>query len=129
MSNLSPSHKYLLGMLFWMSLYCGLLFLSIHAIRDLHPQGPALWGLAVMPAIPIAVTFWLVLRYMDKSDEYVRALMTRRLIISTAITLSAATAWGFLEGNAGAPRIEMFYLYAFFWICFGITSAFLRKAS
>ena len=106
MNSLEPRHKYLLGMAFWMSLYCGLLFLSINMIRDTHPAG-----------------------LMDKSDEYVRAIMAKRIIISTGITLSAATAYGFLEGNAGAPRIEMFYVYVFFWMCFGFISAFIRKAS
>ena len=129
MNSLEPRHKYLLGMAFWMSLYCGLLFLSINMIRDTHPAGLMLYGLAVMPAIPIAATFWLVTRYMDKSDEYVRAIMAKRIIISTGITLSAATAYGFLEGNAGAPSIEMFYVYVFFWMCFGFISAFIRKAS
>jgi hypothetical protein len=119
--------RYSLGMAFWMALYIALLFISIRAIGAFHPTGVALYVLAVLPALPIPATFWLVLRYMEKSDEYIRAIMNRRILLSTAITLSGATAWGFLEGNAGAPRLEMFYVYAAFWIVFGVVSAFTRK--
>jgi hypothetical protein len=113
--------RYTFGMLFWSLVYVGVLFASVTTIRHAHPQGPLLY---IIPALPIMATFWLVIRYFAKVDEYLRAVMTGRFIMSTAVTLSLAIGWSFLEDNAGAPHISAYYTYVVFWFSYGLLSAF-----
>src|SRR5690606_19175787 len=95
MKNLSVIRKYVLGMTLWMSLYAVALFVSIYTIRTLSPQGVSLYALAVLPALPIGGSLWVVLRYIEKADEYVRALMSRAFVLTTGILLFLTTVWGF----------------------------------
>jgi hypothetical protein len=97
-----------------MVVYAALLVLSIHVIREQSPQGLVVYALAISPSLPIGGTIWQVLRYMDRSDEYVRAIVTRRFVLATGVTLFLCTAWGFLESNAGLPM----------WICTWSTPCF-----
>jgi len=125
----SPNARYTMGLSVWMALYVAALFTSILSIRSLHPSGVPLYGLAVLPALPIGGSIWVFLRYIEAVDEYVRGVLVRRFIIATGLTLFLCTAWGFVEENAGAHHFSLYLVYPLFWMMFGLASAFLRKAS
>jgi hypothetical protein len=129
MKSHSPDREYLIGFSAWMVAYAALLMLSILIIREQSPQGLVLYALAVSPSLPIGGTIWQVLRYMDRSDEYVRAIVTRRFVLATGVTLFLCTAWGFLESNAGLPHVDLYLVYPLFWGSFGVASAFVRQAA
>lgn len=118
MKNLSVIQKYLFGMTFWMVLYATALFASILTIKSQQPQGAILYALAVMPALPIGGTLWVVLRYIEKADEYVRAMMSRTFVITTGVLLFLTTVWGFLESNAGIPHFPLMWVFPVFWMIF-----------
>lgn len=126
MKSLSPNTQYTVGMSLWMALYIAALFGSIIIIRDQQPTGALLYLLAVLPALPVGGTIWQVLRHIDKVDEYVRAMLTKRFILATGLTLFACTAWGFLENNAGAHEFSLYLVYPFFWGMFGLSSLFYK---
>ena len=127
MNSLSVNAKYTLGIMFWMALYVAALFGSILTIQAHNPTGPLLWALAVLPALPIGGTIVVFLRYIDKVDEYVRAVVLKRFILATGLTLFVTTAWGFLEDNAGAHHMSLYLVYPLWWGTFGFASAFYRK--
>ncbi len=129
MKTLSVVQKYRRGMFFWMALYVLALFSSIYAIRYLQPQGVLLYALAVLPALPIGGSLWVVDRYITRSDEYIRAIMSRAFVISTGILLFLATVWGFLEGNAGIPHFSLIWVYPVFWMIFGVVQTICAKVS
>lgn len=125
----SPAARYSTGMAIWMVLYAAALFGSITLIQSQAPTGPLLYALAVLPALPIGGTILTFLAYIERVDEYLRAVLVRRFIIATGLTLFICTAWGFLENNAGAHHFSLYLVYPLFWGLFGITSLILRKAS
>jgi uncharacterized membrane-anchored protein len=118
-----------MGLSFWMVLYVLALFASIESIQTLKPTGAALYGLAVLPALPVGGAIWVFLKYIDAVDEYVRGVLIRRFVIATGLTLFICTAWGFVEENAGAHHFSLYLVYPLFWMMFGLASAFLRKAT
>lgn len=125
----SPGARYAIGMTIWMVLYVAALFGSITLIQSQAPTGPLLYVLAVLPALPIGGTILTFLDYIERVDEYLRAILVRRFIIATGLTLFICTAWGFLENNAGAHQVSLYLVYPLFWGLFGATSLILRKAS
>lgn len=125
----SPNVRYVIGLNFWMALYVAALFASIYAIKTYHPTGPLLYGLAVLPALPIGGSIYVFVTYMDAVDEYVRSVLTKRFVIATGLTLFLCAAWGFIEENAGAHHFSLYLVYPLFWGMFGLASAVLRKAS
>jgi hypothetical protein len=125
----SPGARYTIGMTIWMALYVAALFGSITLIQSQAPTGPLLYVLAVLPALPIGGTILTFLAYIERVDEYLRAVLVKRFIIATGLTLFICTAWGFLENNAGAHHFSLYLVYPLFWGLFGATSLILRKAS
>ncbi|HTN41575.1 MAG TPA: hypothetical protein VLZ84_10515, partial [Asticcacaulis sp.] len=121
----SPGARYTIGMTIWMVLYVAALFGSITLIQSQAPTGPLLYVLAVLPALPIGGTILTFLDYIERVDEYLRAILVRRFIIATGLTLFICTAWGFLENNAGAHQVSLYLVYPLFWGLFGATSLIL----
>ena len=94
-----------------MILYVALVFAAPHLIRATDAGGPLLWAISVLPALPIIAVFWLIGRlFVELRDEYQRMLQIRQALIATGITLSLASAWGFLEIYAHAPHIPLFFV-------------------
>jgi len=127
MNSLSVNAKYTLSILVWMTLYVVILVGTISMIAHQHPTGVLLYALSVAPALPIGGTIFVFQRHLDKVDEYVRAVLTRRFITATGLTLFLCTAWGFLENGANVHHFSLYLVYPLFWICFGVASAFHRK--
>ena len=128
MPSFSVNTRYTIGMAVWMVLYVGALFGSITLLKSLNPTGPLLYFLAVLPALPIGGTIWHVQRHIELVDEYVRALLTKRFIYATGLTLFTCTAYGFLESNAGLRHFSLYLVYPLFWMMFGLVSIVLRKS-
>ena len=54
--------------------------------------------LAVLPGLAIIGVFWAIGRLMvEEEDEFLRMLTVRQSLVATAVALSAASVWGFLE--------------------------------
>ncbi len=63
-----------------------------------------------MPALPIIGIFGVLGRYLiAERDEYLRMLVARQALIATALTLSLATVWGFVEDAGLARHVPAFY--------------------
>ncbi len=79
--------------------YAALLFATVYLLSRHLVGGPLAYVVGVMPALAVSGYFWLMGRYLiEETDEYLRMLMIRQLLIATGIALTAATIWGFLEG-------------------------------
>ncbi|MFT3996281.1 MAG: hypothetical protein QM667_02650 [Asticcacaulis sp.] len=122
----SPGAAYTVQMIVWMALYVAFLTGAITFIKTSHPTGPLLYALAVLPALPIGGTIVTFLRYIERSDEFIRAIMVKRFLIATGITLFLSTAIGFLENFTETQLIERYLAYPMFWAAFGLVSPFIR---
>lgn len=96
----------------WTFGYMIALTISITLYQKTHLSPPALWAIAVLPALPTFGMIWTMVRYLrEEDDEYLRLRTTNAALIATGLLLAVATAWGFLE---------MFHLvpHVFSWAAF-----------
>ena len=96
----------------WLSLiYAAFLIAAVYGFK--HAMIPAAFKylVAVLPALPIIGIFGAMGRYLvEEQDEYVRMLMVRQTLWASAITLSLATIWGFLESFELVSHIDAYYV-------------------
>ena len=79
--------------------YAALLFFAVFLLSRHIVSGGLAYVVGVLPALAVSGFFWLMARYlMEETDEYLRMLQVRQLLVATGIALTAATIWGFLEG-------------------------------
>ena len=105
------SRTYLRRFVPTMLAYVALVFLAPTLIDALNARGALLWGIAVLPALPIIAVFvWIGRYWVELGDEYLRLLEVRKALVATGVTLSVAAAWGFLEIYAHAAHLPTFYI-------------------
>ncbi len=129
MNTLSVNARYTIGIGICMTLYALILVASLHAIRYQHPTGLWLDILAIAPALPIGGTIIVFQRHLDKLDEYVRGVLTKRFITATGVTLFLCTAVGFWKNGTGQTIMQMYLVYPAFWVAFGVASLIHRKVA
>ena len=85
----------------------------------LHVTGPALYAIAVLPALPLVGVVWALGRFLvEETDEYQRALAVRKMLVATGFLLVVATVWGFLEEFRLVPHLPAYWCFIV-W-CFGL---------
>jgi hypothetical protein len=120
---------YAAGIAFWMVAYAAILVGVILAIQQgLVPPGPIRYAVALAPSVPIAGVIFVAARYLREADEYLRAMMARRILWASGATFVLTTAWGFLEELAGAPHIALYWVFTVFGAFVGLSALFVRSA-
>lgn len=113
----------------WSLVYIALV-LALSSARRFHwLDEPWNWVTAWTPAIPIAGIMWALLVFLRDSDEFVRALTAKRIVIAVAISQVLCTIWGFLEVYAGASHQEMYLVFPIFWLSFVAVTPFVRSST
>lgn len=85
----------------------------------LHVTGPALYLIAILPALPLIGVVWAMGRFLvEETDEYQRALAVRKMLLATGFLLVVATIWGFLEEFGLVPHLAAYW--GFIVWCFGL---------
>lgn len=82
-----------------------------------HPDARTVtaYAAAIVPALLITGIFFAIGRYLiEEKDEYQRLLMVRQTLVASALALSLATVWGFLESFDLAPHVDA-YWFAVIW--------------
>jgi len=88
------------------------LFAALGTTRHLTVEGPLLWLLALLPAVPIIGLIWAIARLLvEETDEYQRMRMVRASLVATGLVLVAATLWGFLEMFGLAPHLWLWAVF------------------
>jgi len=97
-------------------IYTVLLFIAVYLLARHLVTGPMAYVVGAAPALAASGFFWELGRYLlDETDEYLRMLMTRQLLIATGVALTAAMIWGFLEGFALVPHV-VGYAWPIIWL-------------
>ena len=95
--------------------YALLLIGAVMIFKRAHPAGPLAWLLAILPALPIVGVIAAMGRYLvEESDEYLRAMETRKSLIATGFMLTVTTCWGFLQSFDLLPHVD-FYWATIIW--------------
>jgi hypothetical protein len=127
MSNaITAGRKYLVRTALFLGAYAALNLAAITgAFDDLRP--PAAWAFALAAAAPVIGHIWSLLIYMRDSDEFLRALMARRLIVATGLGTALISAWGLLEVYAGVAHFPTILFYPLLWAAYGVATPFIRS--
>ncbi|PHR19789.1 MAG: hypothetical protein COA41_06405 [Sphingopyxis sp.] len=99
--NQMPSYmkRYFIRLVIFLSLYMVILVGGLNWMNSTNPPGdPMPAVLAVLTALPILGVFWTIFRLLvEMDDEYQRFLMTKQIVVATAVTLAIVTVWQFLN--------------------------------
>jgi hypothetical protein len=110
----------------WLSLLYGAFLLpAVYGFKhQLVPHSVA-YLVAILPALPIIGIFGAIGRYLvEEQDEYVRMLMIRQSLFASALALSIATTWGFLESFGLVGHIEAFYIAVLWFFGLGLGAVY-----
>ncbi|NBC88141.1 MAG: hypothetical protein GVX90_01355 [Alphaproteobacteria bacterium] len=70
-------------------------------------------AVALMPGLAVIGFFWAIGRLMvEEEDEFLRMLTVRQSLVATALALSAASVWGFLESADLVPHLDAYWVAA-----------------
>jgi hypothetical protein len=96
------------------------------AFDNASPRGAV--ALALTVAAPLAGHIWAFLAYMRDSDEFVRGVMAKRFVVGSGIAMALFCAWGFMETYAHVWHAPGWFIYALFWLCYGVAGPFIRTS-
>ena len=96
----------------WLSLlYCAFLLPAVYGFKHQLVPHSVSYVVAVLPALPIIGIFGAIGRYLvEEQDEYVRMLMVRQILWASGLTLSFATAWGFLDNFGLVSHVDGYWI-------------------
>ena len=108
-------------------LYAVFSVLSTYGLLLWRPTSIAIWLLAVLPAIPIAMAVLLTGRYIsEEKDDFQRAVLVQSLLGGIGATLVVTTAWGFLENYAHFQRLNILMLWPLYLVFVGISYGIVK---
>jgi len=118
----SPAHRrYVVRVLVAMTGYIATLFLAEILIDDRGLSGPLAWLVALLPGLCVASVFWAIGRLLiEETDEYLRSLLVRQMLVATGLTMVIATIYGFLENYDLVGHVDAFYLTILFFAGLGV---------
>lgn len=82
---------------------------------------PALWGLALVPALTVIIQTRMVYNLISKQDEFVRALIARRMLFAIGAAITLVVAYAPFQQLLGAPDLPAWLIYPLFWALFGMS--------
>ena len=119
--------RYLFRFLPTMAAYAVLLVFVEWYVHTFHPTGALLYGLAVLPAIPIVGVILVVGLYLaEEKDEFQRNLLVQSMLWGLSAILSLTSVWGFLQMFTHIHPFQPFMAFPLFWCFQGVATAALR---
>lgn len=93
----------------------------------LHVSGPALYVIAVLPALPLVGIVWALGRFLiEETDEYQRALAVRKMLVATGFLLVVATIWGFLEEFGLVAHLPAYWCFIVWCLGLGVGAGWIK---
>ena len=86
--------------------------LASRIIPDNAAATPLTVAVALVPALATSGFIWAMARYLaELTDEYVRMLEIRKILVATGLTLALASGWGILELFTDVPKVPLFFVF------------------
>lgn len=113
-----------------MSLYIVLLFSCLKLVKVFPIHGWVLYALAMLPAVPVLAVLAFLARYLqEETDEYLRMLTVRSLLVAAGALLATIVVNDFLRVIAHGAAIAPFVCFVVFFMSFGIAQAVQEMVS
>jgi hypothetical protein len=95
--------------------YAVTLVLANYLIDVVAVSAPLAMVAALLPALCVLGFFWALGRLLvEETDEYLRSLLVRQLLVASAFALAVATLWGFLEDFELVRHVPAWYVVPLF---------------
>jgi hypothetical protein len=121
MAKTLAHRRYVKRVLIAMTGYIATLFLAEILIDDRGLSGSLAWLVALLPGLCVASVFWAIGRLLiEETDEYLRSLLVRQMLVATGLTMVIATIYGFLENYGLVGHVDAFYLTILFFAGLGV---------
>jgi hypothetical protein len=92
--------------------YIAAVMLASWIIPDDAAATPLTVAVALVPALATSGFIWAMANYVaELTDEYVRMLEVRKMLVATGLTLALASGWGILELFTDVPRVPLFFVF------------------
>jgi len=105
-----PVRRYLMRMMAVSVTYIASLFLASEMIEKGGELTPLAFLLALIPGVAVSGYFWAIGRLIiEQQDEFQRMLVIRQSLIATALALSLASIWGFLESFELVQHVDAYW--------------------
>lgn len=124
----SPDRRYAIRTLAFMAVYVLLNMGAILGLFDAWIGTSAGWVLAVAVVLPLAGQIWALLRLVAESDEYMRVIWAKRVIVSAGVAMVICSAWGFGQAYASAPPLQGWLIFPLFWAVSAVVWPFVRSS-
>jgi hypothetical protein len=127
MASKSAQRRYVKRVAIATGCYVVTLAIAIRFVRDGPVSGWPAYALGVLPGLSVAGFFWAIGRLIvEETDEYLRMLLVRQVLIATGFTLTLVTIWGFLENLRLVDHVDAYYVAILWFVGLGIGSAVNR---
>jgi len=122
------ARRYLFRFIPTMVAYVAVLLFVEWYIPRFYPTGALLYGLAVLPAVPIIGIIVVVGLYLaEEKDEFLRNLLIQSMLWGLGAIMVLTTVWGFLQIFTPIHRFQPFMTFPLFWCFQGIATVILQK--
>jgi hypothetical protein len=117
----SPRRRYHQRLGGAMAVYVASLFIAKYLISRNLVDGPVVWVLGLLPGLAVIGAFYAIaMLIVEQKDEFIRMLIVRKTLVGTAIALSLATVWGFLENFGLVSHVDAYWVAVIWFLGFGI---------
>ncbi|QCB55405.1 hypothetical protein E5675_13850 [Sphingopyxis sp. PAMC25046] len=109
----NPAQRRYVGRMIPISIaYIAAVMLASWIIPDNAAATPLTVAVALVPALATSGFIWAMARYLaELTDEYVRMLEIRKILVATGLTLALASGWGILELFTDVPKVPLFFVF------------------
>lgn len=84
------------------------------------------WIAGALLAAPFLAMHYMVYRLMRRSDEFLRTVIAKRLIVTTLLMLPATLVYGLTQTFTNGPVIPITFAAPVFWVVFAIVCLFVH---
>jgi hypothetical protein len=113
-----------------MSLYLVVLFSCLKLVKAVPMHGWILYVVAMLPAVPVISVVAILGRYLqEETDEYLRMLTVRALLVAAGALLGTIVVNDFLRVIAHGSALDPFVCFVVFFVAFGIAQGVQEMTS
>lgn len=124
----SPAMKRYQGR-FWplMAAYTVLILGAAWLIKHGPPLGAWRYLVAVAPSVPLIGVFAAFGFYLGDMEEFRRWIVVQSMLWAIGLVLTFCTVWGFLEMLAGAPHLELWWVFPIYSVTQGAAQTLVSR--
>lgn len=127
MSQLANPKLYGFSTVFWVLLYVGLLMVAVFNYNDHWVVGDLVYGVALLPALPLLGWIWSIWRFVSRLDEYQKMTTLMSMAIATAFLMVITVVYGFLENFAGLVQVPLYFVFPLYAFIYGLVTCFIYR--